>query len=585
MRKADDKGESFFTIHNAENYLQVLCRSMGESEYSITCSDVSDIKILEKELMKQKEALEHRVEEQTRELKSALEVKSRFLATMSHEIRTPLSGVMGSLSHLSEMENLSIESKEMLRIGQVCGEQLLYVINDVLDLSKIEANQLVLDKETLFLEEVLEESMDIINVQAEKKGIDLIFNLNLPPHFAVSVDNCRMKQIVINLLSNSVKFTQKGEIVLSAEVIERVHKYAIIQISVKDSGSGIPDEFRSNIFTPFSQGDTSTTRRFGGTGLGLSISKRLAELFGGKMWFETTVGKGTEFFFTVKLKVVPSPSMHIKHMALERIESHLSSIEEKRALVVERNAKQLESLKGKLEKLGFSVIGFKSTSEITEENLKPTELGKEKSVLFVRGHSEEEIEAANKLSPHFKSVIICTNGRIITTKQTLRCPTKRYQLLLALDQTFFEGKLGSEAFGKKIIPQNGVGLKGLRVLLAEDNLLNQKVIKRMLDNLEVQVTAVDNGKKAVEAVQNQDFDLILMDCMMPEMGGIEATKYIRENLPKEKQMLIFALTADVFEDNKKKCMNAGMNEILLKPIDQSQLRSTLEKWIVSIPNK
>jgi len=274
-----------------------------DDEYVFISQDITDVKELEQKLAKSKEVLEEQVKERTKALETALQFKSRFLANMSHEMRTPLSGIIGTLSLLSEGV-LTSEQKEHLAVANICSQQLQVVINDILDLSKLEQGKMELEKLQFSLFQVVQESMNVIAIEADKKGIELIVDIQPPMDYLVIGDINRLRQILVNLLSNAVKFSDSGVIRLIARVSQ---DQDLIQFSIKDQGIGIPECVRSSLFQPFQQADSSMSRKYGGTGLGLSISQRLVHLMNGEIWFESEVNKGTTFHFTVKTTVTENP--------------------------------------------------------------------------------------------------------------------------------------------------------------------------------------------------------------------------------------------------------------------------------------
>eukprot|EP01117_Protostelium_nocturnum_P021067 TRINITY_DN9_c0_g1_i1.p1 TRINITY_DN9_c0_g1~~TRINITY_DN9_c0_g1_i1.p1 ORF type:complete len:1029 (+),score=368.94 TRINITY_DN9_c0_g1_i1:126-3212(+) len=604
-----------------------LARHMSGDTYLCISTDVTERVNLERALKDQKDHLEVTVKERTHELEEALAVKSRFLATMSHEIRTPLSGIMGGLSFLSEMPGLSNEGREMLRIGQICSQQLLLVINDVLDLSKIEANQVTFEERPLRFKGILEESIEVTSIEANRKKIPLILHSELPHNLILQVDGGRVRQIVLNLLSNSVKFTNSGEIVVTAKMLEDQidsmqesgenlsQGFVTLQVSVKDTGIGISQQFKDRIFSPFSQSDSSITRKYGGTGLGLSISKRLVEMMGGSLWVDSEVDRGSTFHFTIRALRCSQgiPEEENKRKVLDEILRELQSMNsknKKKVTIIESNQTQRNEFYNNFKDLDFDVSTYNSIPNFLQsDSIHPI---KPHLLLFATGESVSEINGCiSKCQKEEDCSIVVSNSSgllqgsgaelnllslggsnssldsLNTLDQlpigtlVLRKPVQSRRFLLLLDSIFLDGRFNRELEGMESVLKKTVqetkSIEGLKVLVAEDNVMNQRIISKMLKAMGVETKIVDNGKKAIEALELDNYDLILMDCMMPIMGGVEATKYIRSNLPQEKQPKIFALTADVFTENREMCMEAGMNEILTKPINQKDLKEALTR--------
>eukprot|EP01117_Protostelium_nocturnum_P014828 TRINITY_DN5687_c0_g1_i1.p1 TRINITY_DN5687_c0_g1~~TRINITY_DN5687_c0_g1_i1.p1 ORF type:complete len:979 (-),score=238.47 TRINITY_DN5687_c0_g1_i1:250-3186(-) len=565
-----------------KKYFSVTIWDAGNKRWGILCIDITDLKNMENELLKSKENLEVLVKARTRDLVVSLEVQSRFLATMSHEIRTPMSGIIGCLSHFSEMKDDNPENAEIIKIGKICSDQLLAVINDVLDFCKLKANEVKLDIQPVKLQTVIEESIDVISIQANDKNLPLIFkNMELPLGLRVEIDSGRFKQILINLLSNANKFTPEGEIVVTASLspLGEDTKLRQLHVSVRDSGIGINKEFKEKMFEPFSQSDSSITRTYGGTGLGLSICKRLVNLMGGEIWVESGEQRGSTFHFTINTRVIEQKDK--ESIVIDSIVSELSLKKDLLFGICKFNKMQIENLSG-----FFASLGIKSRSLPIEEMMQQPDFASFSMIYVDYHHGEGVIDRMHAKCTEFGSTLVII-GHQVPEKWTrprqkslvvLRKPYHIDQLLILLDRFILGNHTRSHILesGTPVIVHK---LEDLKILVAEDNILNQKVIQTMLKKMDVKITIVDNGIKAVEAAEKENFDVILMDCMMPFMGGIEATQLIRKNLPLETQPKIIALTADALLENKQACLKAGMDDVLTKPVKQDQLYKVLSQWI------
>eukprot|EP01117_Protostelium_nocturnum_P006042 TRINITY_DN2175_c0_g1_i1.p1 TRINITY_DN2175_c0_g1~~TRINITY_DN2175_c0_g1_i1.p1 ORF type:complete len:984 (-),score=258.32 TRINITY_DN2175_c0_g1_i1:93-3044(-) len=564
------------TIHDSvlKKWYHVNAFRADENKYGFILTDVTENKELEFQLLEGKQNLERQVEERTKDLNLALMARSRFLATMSHEIRTPLYGIMNSLSHFSEVENLKSESKEVLQIAKICGEQLLTVIGDVLDFSKIDAKEVELDLHVSKLLNTLEESLEVVSVNSMKKMLPLIFKSNIPIGLKANLDHGRIRQIIINLLSNALKFTSEGEIQMTAEYDETDGN---LKVSVRDTGIGIQESFKEKIFLPFIQSDSSITRKYGGSGLGLCICKLLCEMMGGRLWMESTEGIGSTFYFSIPAQIVEAP--RDKETALlQDIQTNIRQQTKNTNLVVlvDSNETQLS-----VTKEFFNtdlLIDCRTFKDISEIDL--NQEYKERTTLFLVDYNEsdKDLERLEAWCKENKKTLVLTGRREDNRKEfqldTLHKPFRSKELYLLVSRVF----LGSQIYLEKEKPLEMKQLTGLKVLVAEDNLLNQKVIKRTLLKFGIDPSIVDNGKKAVEAVKQSDFHVILMDCMMPVMGGIEATQQIRRLSDRQKNKIkIVALTADAMADHRKVCLESGMSEVLTKPVDQTLLYQSLHQ--------
>eukprot|EP01114_Cavostelium_apophysatum_P013594 TRINITY_DN3327_c0_g1_i1.p1 TRINITY_DN3327_c0_g1~~TRINITY_DN3327_c0_g1_i1.p1 ORF type:complete len:936 (-),score=264.84 TRINITY_DN3327_c0_g1_i1:441-3248(-) len=552
-------------------WLRITVTHIGGNDFTYIAEDITETKHLQFQLQNSKDELEQTVKARTKQLEQALQVKTRFLAVMSHEIRTPLAGVMGMLSILSDVV-LPLEYMEMVRTARVCGEQLMAIINDILDLSKMEEKRTNLEHNSFSLHAVIEESLEVVSFESEKKNLELICDMDTNLQDMIVGDQNRVRQILVNLLGNAVKFSFRGEIVIHASSEDVGRGKVKITFVVQDEGIGITEQAKEHMFEPFSQADSSVTRRYGGSGLGLSISKKLAELMGGIMSFESEPNKGSKFTFTIVVEkgndaLSAKPSGVLKE-----------DIKIKNVAIVDPSSTLRRVLEKTLRSFGFSAVSFANATEALETLTKKSENGHLWCVLV---DAKQGDEAIARLRGQFGYVIVMGysmpkgDDSIIFLRKPIRTTSLFNRLF---------GRRSMEIQTQSQITQlpkdyNASSLKELKILMAEDNLTNQKVIKQLLIRMGCgNITIVDDGKKAFEAVNSSRYDVVLMDLMMPEMGGLESTEKIRQEVPFENQPVIIALTANVFEDDRRRCLQCGMNDVLTKPVNIASLQRALTNF-------
>jgi PAS domain S-box-containing protein len=531
--------------------------------------DITERKIMQNELLKFIE-----------EADSASKAKSEFLAGMSHEIRTPMNAIIGMAELISDTM-LNEEQKEYLEIMKVSSNNLLGIINDILDISKIEAGGLELEQKEFNLPELVETTGASLAVSANEKRLELLCHI-IPdiPEYIIG-DPVRLRQILVNLTGNAIKFTEKGEIVISLRIEERKDNEALIHFWVSDTGIGITKERQDKIFDSFTQADGSTTRKYGGTGLGLTISKQLAEKMGGRIWVESEPGKGSVFNFTIRAAIVEKAKEKIIFPDLKHL----------KVLIIDDNFTNRLILQDTT-----SIWGL-LPSEVSggQSGLKELESAKQKGdpyqlILLDKNMPDlDGFEVTQKIKqiPEYADVpiIFLTSSEEKGDRQKakefgisdfLLKPVKRSKLYDAIINALAAEDKKKEKPKKQKI-ESLLKNKSLKILLAEDNLINQKMTVRLLEKQGWQVIVANNGKEAVELIKKNGFDLALMDVQMPEMDGLEATMEIRNREKTSgKHIPIIALTANAFEEDKRKCLESGMDAYTTKPIKIKELFGIIE---------
>ncbi|MBI5605355.1 MAG: response regulator [Deltaproteobacteria bacterium] len=526
-----------------------------------------------------------RVSEALRESENA---KSNFLANMSHEIRTPMNAIIG-YSRLALKTECSPKQRDYLNKIQSSGHTLLRIINDILDLSKIEAGKLKIDSTNFQLDQVLENAATLVSLPAEEKKLDLFFLTTPEVPLALVGDPLRLGQVIINLVDNAVKFTERGKVTVLTEMIARKKGEVRLRFSIRDTGIGLTAEQKSRLFKPFSQADGSTTRRFGGTGLGLAICKQLVEQMGGEIEVKSQPDVGSLFSFTALFG--------LQAEAFNQRQKVPSALKGLKVLVADDSRSNRIILEGMLRTFSCKVKAVDSGLAALEE------LGKGEDfydlvVLDWRMPDLDGIETALRIKtdPHLtkvpKILIATAYGRDEVMRQVEKIgldgflvkPITKSVLLDTITEVFCPGGEGVSS-NSSILPcamKPTVNWERSRVLLVEDNAINRQVGKEILEEFGFCVEEADNGRKAIERLiePEADFAAVLMDIQMPEMDGFEATHIIRRQLHNQ-SIPIIAMTAHAMETEKQNCLEAGMNDHIPKPIDPDQLKATLSKWIGS----